>query len=91
MLMTLLWLVIGLIFLLYSFMIQDQTPAWCSLIGLAIFSCLVFLPDWPMWNRNPEVWLKVSAPQDDSMNEGDHSATTTTTSKPRGNTVKKRR
>jgi hypothetical protein len=56
--MLLLWLIVGSIFLAYSYAVQDQTPAWYSLLGLTAVSAVAFVPDWPIWNRHPQVWLK---------------------------------
>jgi len=56
-LMTLIWLLVGFLALLYSYAIGDQTPAWMSLGFMSLLASILFVPDWPFWNRHPLTWL----------------------------------
>ena len=57
MLMMLLWLVFGGLSIIVAYVQQDQTPAWSMTVALTVVSTVLFVPDWRIWNRNPEKWL----------------------------------
>jgi len=56
----------GIIGFIYGYIRQSFLHTFYFVFGATVFVCLVCLPSWPCWNRNPVEWLE---PRDEEEEE----------------------
>ena len=62
--LALLWLLGGVVVVAQAWTMNSQELAWRGVGVLMLVSCVLFVPSWPCFRRNPVVWRGVATDEE---------------------------
>jgi len=54
--LKIIWSLVALLSLAIAYARENQSIAWAGCLGMTVLSCLVVVPEWPIWKGHPIIF-----------------------------------